>query len=101
MVSLGYSRFENSILDRFSNWLLRTTAYVLRFLEILKTKKKSIDELNSVDKVQQDALKKKKVPDSKSRCYFLSCTYSEEDGVIRLGGRLYRSSKLSLDTKRP
>lgn len=114
---------ENNIIpdvNRFSKWLrlLRSTAYVLRMINFLKTREMvkgelSIAELDSAEnilfkKVQEDAfsneiatLKDKKALNSKNRLYELSCIYSEEDGLIRLSGRLDKSSELGIDTKRP
>ncbi|XP_074035236.1 uncharacterized protein [Leptinotarsa decemlineata] len=106
--------------NRFSKWkrLLRATAYVIRFYEIIKNHSKFKSELTAEEickaevhlfrKIQLDSfneemtfLRNKMPIRSKSRLYTLSCSYSEDDGLIRLSGRLDQSIQLTDSAKRP
>lgn len=93
--------------NRFSKWtrLVRATTYVLRFIENLKNGTRNggeltVEEINMAEnllyrKIQMDSfcsemnlLKTKKPLSPQSRLYTLSCIYSEDDNLLRLGGRL-------------
>lgn len=104
---------------RFSKWqrLLRTTSYVLKFIDIInkrcvKRGELSVEEINNAEnllfrKVQEEsfmeeiiALKNNKPFSSNSRLRTLNCIISEGDGLLRLSGRLDKST-LNLETKKP
>lgn len=106
--------------ERFSKWvrLLRATAYILRVRNILRAKgfirnEITVEELYEAEillyrKVQMDSfpeeykiLKQSKMIQKTSRLFSLSCTFSEEDKLMRLDGRLNNASSLNFDTKHP
>ncbi|XP_044751667.1 uncharacterized protein LOC123311663 [Coccinella septempunctata] len=104
---------------RFSKWqrLLRTTSYVLRFIDIMKRRctgkgELSVEEINKAEnllfrKVQEEsfmeeinALMQGKPFSSSSRLRTLNCFLSEQDGLLRLAGRLEKS-ELNVQTRKP
>jgi len=96
--------------------LLRVTAWVMRFLRNCRKQKQigalTTEELDAADllwikRVQQDlyydkltALEKKKQVSNKSSIYSLDPVI-DENGVLRLNGRLKNSPHLEEDTKQP
>ncbi|XP_074040766.1 uncharacterized protein [Leptinotarsa decemlineata] len=77
--------------NRFSEWkrLLRATAYVIRFYEIIKNHSKFKSELTAEEICKAEVH------------LFSKIHYSEDDGLIRLSGRLDQSIQLTDSAKRP
>ncbi|XP_031348508.1 uncharacterized protein LOC116174690 isoform X1 [Photinus pyralis] len=106
--------------ERFSKWtrLLRATAYIIRVRNILRAKvfirnEITVEELYEAEiilyrKVQMESfleeykmLQQGQIIKKTSRLFSLSCTFREEDKLMRLDGRLNNSSSLNFDTKHP
>ncbi|XP_074032901.1 uncharacterized protein [Leptinotarsa decemlineata] len=105
--------------NKFSKWqkLLRSTAWIYRFIQNCKTRAKTsgeleVSELNQAEKnllsrcqeetfsEEMKSLRIHGIVKNTSRLYTLDC-FLDEEGLIRLGGRLDNSKLLDEYVKRP